>query len=184
MPLACVPSLGRPLSISHKRNGGCVRKVALFGQRGVTVANQGTIAHLLSRSQLIWYLSCSFKDFVNKASDNTCILIVGHDDLLLRTREWILRRWYSVQLAGDVATVSTLAASHSFRLVILCHTVTQEECRQITDLLIPRSPGVKILSLIAITGDGGTLECSSCTPSDRPEILIARVQRLLNPDSD
>ncbi len=118
---------------------------------------------------------------MDKALHNPCILIVGHDDLLLRTRKWILGKWYPVELAADVAVVSTLAASRSFGLVILCHTVTPEECRQVIDLLLPRSPGVKLLSLIEIAGGGGTLQCSSCTPSDRPEILIAKVQELLDP---
>lgn len=67
----------------------------------------------------------------------------------------------------------------AFRLVILCHTVTPGECREVSDLLSRRSPGVKFLNLIEVAGEGGTLECSSCTPTDRPEILIARVQELL-----
>jgi len=47
------------------------------------------------------------------------------------------------------------------------------------DLLSRRSPGVKFLNLIEVAGDGGTLECSSCTPTNRPEILLAKVRELL-----
>lgn len=131
-------------------------------------------------NQLIWNLSCSsFGVLMNKASVNSCILIAGHDDLLLRTRKWMLGKLYPVELGSDVAAVSALAASHSFRLVILCHTVTPEECREMADLLSRRSPGVKFLNLIEIADEGGTLECNSCTPTNRPEILLAKVRELL-----
>ncbi len=117
---------------------------------------------------------------MNEASVNSCILIVGHDDLLLRTRKWMLVKLYPAELGSDIAAVSTLAASHRFRLVILCHTVTPGECREVSDLLSRRSPGVKFLNLIEVAGEGGTLECRSCTPTDRPEILLAKVRELLD----
>ncbi len=136
-------------------------------------------------NQLIWNLSCSgFGVVMNKISGKSCILIAGHDDLLLRTRKWMLGKLYPVELGSDVAAVSVLAASHSFRLVILCHTVTPGECREMSDLLSRRSPGVKFLNLIEIASEGGTLECSSCTPTNRPEILLAKVRELLESGVD
>jgi len=53
-------------------------------------------------SQLIWKLLV-FGVLMNEASVNSCILIAGHDDLLLRTRKWMLGKLYPVELGSDVA---------------------------------------------------------------------------------
>lgn len=143
--------------------------------------HSGTISASPPGNQL---LCSSFGALMNKVLVNSCILLVGHDDLLLRTRKWMLGKLYPVELGSDIAAVSALAASHSFRLVILCHTVTPWECHEVVNLLSQRSPGVKFMSLVEVAGDGGMMECSSCMPTDRPEILLAKVRELLGSGVD
>lgn len=78
------------------------------------------------------------------------ILLFGHDEMLLRTRQWMLRP-YATELAGDLKTLSSRAERADFDLVIVCHTASSEECKQALELLHIRAQDPDFLVLLPMT---------------------------------
>lgn len=68
-------------------------------------------------------------------SSNSRVLIVSRDEMLLRTREMILGAFFSVNGAGRVSEARALLAGSSFDLILLCHSLSDDECQQVLDLV-------------------------------------------------
>lgn len=84
------------------------------------------------------------------------ILCYGHDQSLLDTRRMILQSSFRVETASSLSEIAHLGATMDIALVVLCHTVPEEEARrvmQITGALWPKSG---VLSVQAISGQGAT----------------------------
>jgi hypothetical protein len=79
------------------------------------------------------------------------ILLFGHDAMLLSTRQWLMEEYGNVQRTGDIRDLRTLAESHSFDLVVVCHTATPEECQQLLDVIQRQSPEASFLSLVPVS---------------------------------
>ena len=78
------------------------------------------------------------------------ILIVGHDEHLLATRQWVLQtRGYQVLTMHEPNTMQKVPLSAPVRLVVLCHTLSDSEREQATETANARWPGVKTLTLVA-----------------------------------
>ncbi len=56
------------------------------------------------------------------------ILCAGHDAVLNRTRRLILQRCFEVDLAENFVEAKSLLREQRFALVLLCYTLTDEEC--------------------------------------------------------
>lgn len=81
------------------------------------------------------------------------ILIVGHDEHLLATRQWVLQtRGYQVATVADSVAVQKLRLSVPVRLLVLCHTLSAAEREAVTEAAIARWPGLKVLTLVADPG--------------------------------
>lgn len=76
------------------------------------------------------------------------VLVVSRDAMLLHTRQLILGAFFQVQGAGRIRAVEELLSIRSYDLLILCYTLTQEECRYIIALAAEqkRPPLVLMLS--------------------------------------
>lgn len=77
------------------------------------------------------------------------VLVVSRDEMLLRTREMILGAFFAVQGAGRFSEARTLMASGHFDLVILCHSLTYEECERLAMLAHERTPRSLVLAMSA-----------------------------------
>jgi DNA-binding NtrC family response regulator len=85
--------------------------------------------------------------------NQSSILIVGHDEHLLATRQWVLQtRGYQVVTVQDPAEIRKLPASAPVRLIVLCHTLSDSERETATRTSGTRWPGVKSLTLMAESG--------------------------------
>lgn len=85
--------------------------------------------------------------------NQSSILIVGHDDHLLATRQWVLQsRGYKVFTMEDAGLIEKVPASAPVRLVVLCHTLSEAERAAAARISTERWPGVKILTLVAESG--------------------------------
>ena len=85
--------------------------------------------------------------------NHSSILIVGHDEHLLATRQWVLQtRGYQVLTMHDPNTLQKVPLSAPVRLVVLCHTLSDSERRKATETANARWPGVKSLTLVAESG--------------------------------
>jgi hypothetical protein len=81
------------------------------------------------------------------------ILIVGHDEHLLATRQWVLQtRGYQVLTVHEPGTIQKVPLSAPVRLVVLCHTLSDAERELATTAAAARWPGVKTLTLVAESG--------------------------------
>lgn len=78
------------------------------------------------------------------------ILCVGHDPVLNRTRRLILQRCFDVRLASQTPEAVALLQSSRFDLVLLCYSLTDQECEAIIEFVhsLPEKP--KILALAQV----------------------------------
>ena len=78
------------------------------------------------------------------------ILCVGHDPMLLQTRKWMLEGEFEVEVADIVPeALATLAASDrlSFDIILLCHSLNDQECKTICDAVFSHSTATRVLQL-------------------------------------
>ncbi len=75
------------------------------------------------------------------------VLCIGHDRMLLQTRKWMLDAEFEVEIADNIPeAVANLGARH-FDLVLLCHTLNDQECRSICDEVFSKTPATRVLQL-------------------------------------
>ena len=74
------------------------------------------------------------------------VLVVSRDVPLLRTRDLMLGTFFSVLTAGTVAEARNLIEEERFDLLVLCHSLTEQECWQLTKSAQLRRSTVKVLA--------------------------------------
>jgi DNA-binding NtrC family response regulator len=109
------------------------------------------------------------------------ILVYGRDEVLLGTRTMILENaGFRVQSAINYADAEAMIMSGNVSLVVLCHSLTPEDCEAIFKLVSGRNPSVSTLVLTA-----GASRCSERPPTailsafDGPRKLVEAVHKLL-----
>lgn len=75
------------------------------------------------------------------------VLVVSRDAMLLQTRQLILGAFFQVQSAGRIREVEELLSNRQFDLIILCYTLSPEECRQVIDLAAEQKRRARVLML-------------------------------------
>jgi hypothetical protein len=80
-------------------------------------------------------------------SEKPEILCVGHDLVLNRTRRMILERCFAVMLAQSLSEATALLTGRRFALVLLCHSLMDDDCRSIVDFIHNLQSPVRILVL-------------------------------------
>ena len=83
------------------------------------------------------------------------ILCYGHDRSLLNTRRMILQSSFRVETASTLAEIAHLGATMDVALVVLCHTVPEEEARRVMQISGALWPKSGVLSINALNGKGG-----------------------------
>ena len=79
------------------------------------------------------------------------ILCYGHDPSLLETRRMILESLYRVETASTLAELAHLGGLMDVALIILCHTVPEEEARRVMQISGALWPKSGVLSVQALT---------------------------------
>jgi DNA-binding NtrC family response regulator len=77
------------------------------------------------------------------------ILLVSRDLMVLQTRKLMLGAYFDVSAAGRVLEANTLLGEQHFDLIVLCYTLSQDDCRPIVELAQQHCPRAKILVLTA-----------------------------------
>ena len=77
------------------------------------------------------------------------VLVVSRDEMLLRTREMILGAFFAVQGAGRYSEAATLMKARRFDLLVLCHSLTYDECERLSILAHQQNPRPLILGMSA-----------------------------------
>ena len=75
------------------------------------------------------------------------VLVVSRDAMLLQTRQLILGAFFNVQGAGRIREAEEMISSRPFNLIILCYTLTPEECRRIIGMAAGQKRPAQILLL-------------------------------------
>jgi hypothetical protein len=75
------------------------------------------------------------------------LLCVGHDSILNRTRRLILERCFDVKVAHGLTEAIAFLSGQRFDLVLLCYTLTDEECAAAVEFVHSLSTPAKILAL-------------------------------------
>lgn len=75
------------------------------------------------------------------------VLCFGRDLDLLRTRTQVLARKYDAVELSDVDELECLPAEPAFDLVLLCHSVSLEDCRTSAEIVRDRWPQAKVMAL-------------------------------------
>jgi DNA-binding response OmpR family regulator len=76
------------------------------------------------------------------------VLVFSRDQLLLETRQLILGAFFRVRGAVKIEDAEALLVMHEFDLIILCSSLSEEDCQRVFDLVESRKPRPQILILI------------------------------------
>lgn len=75
------------------------------------------------------------------------VLVVGKDENLVHTQELILGCYFYVKGAVRLSEAAALAASIDFDLIVLCPTLSDEECRFLAGIAHSKETSTKILAM-------------------------------------
>lgn len=108
------------------------------------------------------------------------LICYGHDDMLLYTRKCILSRDFSVEICSGLARLGECLREGPVRVVVICHSVPDQECAVAIEMSRAAWPGIKILTLRE--GDQGL--CSlhadiSMENLEGPPALLFKVHSML-----
>ncbi|MGA7258341.1 MAG: hypothetical protein WCF17_18630 [Terracidiphilus sp.] len=68
-------------------------------------------------------------------NDHAQILIVSRDRMPLQTRKLILGTYFEVESAGRMSEAGSILSQRAFDLIVLCDTLSNDERRQIADMV-------------------------------------------------
>lgn len=75
------------------------------------------------------------------------VLVVSRDEMLLRSREMILGAFFAVRGAGRFIEAKTLLTKNDFDLIVLCHSLTPDECERLAVMAHDRTPRCQVLAM-------------------------------------
>jgi hypothetical protein len=97
----------------------------------------------------------TFPDMSVVQMNSQCrVLIVSRDEMLLKTRELIFGAYFQVTGVGRLTEAVAQLASTHFDLVVLCHSLRNDECERIAKLARDHAHPAKILALKPMTDYG------------------------------
>jgi hypothetical protein len=79
------------------------------------------------------------------------VLIVSRDEMLLRTRTMIFGAFFHAEAAGRPLEAAAHLKASDFDLVVLCHSLRDDECERLAQLAHHRAHPAKTLGLKAVT---------------------------------
>ncbi len=82
------------------------------------------------------------------------VLVVSRDEMLLRSREMILGAFFAVRSAGRFTEARALLTSNDFDLIVLCHSLTADECERLAMMAHDRAPRCQVLAMNASSRGG------------------------------
>lgn len=80
--------------------------------------------------------------------EHSQILVVSRDRMLLQTRKLILGTYFNVESAGRMSEAGSILSKQEFDLIVLCDTLSNDERRQIADMVQEQKPKPTLLSLL------------------------------------
>lgn len=111
------------------------------------------------------------------------VLVVSRDAMLLQTRQLILGAFFRVQGAGRLREAEEMISTHPFDLIILCYTLSEQECRQIIAFAAERKRLARILVMTPIGIQDSDRRLGDAMMSEAsPYYLLKRSAEMLGVD--
>jgi DNA-binding NtrC family response regulator len=109
------------------------------------------------------------------------ILLVSRDLMVLQTRKLMIGAYFDVHAAGRVLEAKALLGEQHFDLVVLCYTLTQDDCQTIVDTAQQHCPQARILVLTAAgyAAKPGDIDRYFLAAEDGPFTLVKKSAELL-----
>ena len=109
------------------------------------------------------------------------ILLVSRDPMVLQTRKLMLGAYFDVSAAGRVLEAKIILAERPFDLIVLCYTLTDDDCQKILDASRLHCSDAKIL-MLTVTGGAASPSAmdSYLLPAEQgPFVLVKKSAELL-----
>jgi DNA-binding response OmpR family regulator len=112
------------------------------------------------------------------------ILIYGNDPQLVKTRQWVLEVCgYEVWGASNFSTAQRTIQANRIDLLMLCHSLSNEECGRAITIFKPLWPRMKIMVLTAEFLDRHSqLSIQIFDTMDGPVKLVSTLEKLIHRD--
>ena len=120
------------------------------------------------------------------AGGKPCILVYGSDRSLLATRQWVLEAGgFEVAVSNSGAETEQLLRTRPIALLLLCHSVAPEYCRQALTMAATVSPRTPRLLLDGKSALSMKALCHSTFDAmNGPKALIDTIQRMITAQSE
>jgi hypothetical protein len=113
------------------------------------------------------------------ADRNSRVVCAGHDEVLLRTRQMVLASRYQAVTVLGVEQLRALPAEEMFDVVLLCHTLSAEECRRVTEIARTRWPGAKVMAIATEQMGCVAFADQAVQALEGPRVLFRAIDQLL-----
>jgi len=85
-------------------------------------------------------------------TESSRVLIYGNDPVLLQTRRTLLlKAGFEVWETMDVEEIGPILSLHDVHVIVLCHSLTEEQCKGVFEITRPYEGRMKRLVLAATT---------------------------------
>ena len=108
------------------------------------------------------------------------VLCFGSYPVLLETRRLILVQHYAVATATSIEQFEFLLANSGSDLVVLCHSLSAEECKHACSLVRKHSVCLQVLGIVGPSRSPHTAECDrQLITLGNPSSLLEAVEAML-----
>jgi DNA-binding response OmpR family regulator len=108
-----------------------------------------------------------------------CILLVGADEMLLKTRAAILSKTDSEVVTSNAASALAIQNDRECDLVVLCHSLAPEVCASLAEAIRHRWPKTRILQMVPDRAWDSVSAVVDGTSSPEPDRLLGSTIELL-----
>ena len=110
------------------------------------------------------------------------VLCFSRDQRLLETRIAVLAKKHRVVPVSTLAEIRNLPNGTAFDLILLCHTLREEDCKGARGIVQRRWPTAKILSMTKVNKSSSTQDGEAAVRGlDGPYVLLEKIDTLLHP---
>lgn len=109
------------------------------------------------------------------------VLCFSRDQRLLETRGMVLSKHYNAELVGSIPELKALSPDTHIDTVILCHSLSPEECDLSASIVRERWPKAKILAVSGERPSCWTFADKVVSGIDGPSVLLQAIDSLVRP---
>jgi hypothetical protein len=128
------------------------------------------------------YINSTFATERTNMTRPARVICFSRDERLLETRGWVLDKHFDAAKVSSVAEIENLKNGEAFDLLILCHSLSEDDCRQACAIARRAWPAIKILGLSSEASSPPCLPPISdqvISALDGPQLLLRKATDML-----